>query len=92
MTTFNRVKEENMKKLEMYVPVVARVHGGSHPEFHSVRKIFDEINEKIMKTGPEKPKLDNEFKQLREITDNPKNIIVEQLGIVTHGIPPNYAY
>ena len=70
MTTFNRVKEENMKKLEIYVPVVARVHGGSHPEFHSVRKIFDEINEKIMKTGPEKPKLDNEFKQLREITDN----------------------
>ena len=35
----------------MYVPVVA-CSWRKPPGIHSVRKIFDEINEKIMKTGP----------------------------------------
>lgn len=70
MTTFNEVKERNLERLEQYVPVVARVHGGTHPEFHDVRKLFDELNAKIKKAGLEKPELDNELKKLREITDN----------------------
>ncbi len=70
MTTFNQSKERNLEKLELYVPIVERVHGGSHPEFYDVRKIFDKINAKIKESGSEKPELDNEFKQLREITDN----------------------
>lgn len=60
----------NLNKLKLYVPVVARVHGGSHPEFYDVRKLYDEINAKIKEVGLGKVKLDNEFKQLREITDN----------------------
>ncbi len=32
--------------------------------------MFDEINEKVRKAELEKPNLDNEFKQLRQITDN----------------------
>ena len=32
--------------------------------------MFNEISEKIKKAELEKPNLDNEFKQLREITDN----------------------
>jgi regulator of cell morphogenesis and NO signaling len=70
MTTFNEVKEKYLERLGQFVPVVARVHGGTHPEFHEVRKLFDEINAKIKEAGSEKPELDNEFKQLREITNN----------------------
>ena len=70
MKKFNEVKERNIERLEQYVPVVAKVHGGSHPEFHHVRKLFDEINEKMKNAGSEKPELDNEFEKLREITDN----------------------
>ena len=67
---FNRVKAEHLKTLAQYVPIVARVHGGNHPEFHEVRKIFDAINKKIKEAGTERPELNSEFKQLRKITDN----------------------
>lgn len=70
MTRFNEAKEGNFERLEQFVPVVERVHGENHPEFHDVRKLFDEISVKTKKAGSEKPELENEFKQLREITDN----------------------
>ena len=70
MTTFNKVRERNLPKLEQFVPIVERVHGGSHPEFHAVRNVFDAIREKINGAGGERPDLDDEFKELREITDN----------------------
>lgn len=68
MTTFGQVKERYVNKLELYVPVVARVHGGSHPEFHDVQKLYDQMSAKIEAAGPQRPKLDNEFEQLRQIT------------------------
>ena len=70
MKTFNQIKEKNIARLEQYVPVVVGVHGGSHPELHDVGKVFKEINAKIKSAGSEKAELDNEFKQLRQITDN----------------------
>lgn len=70
MKKFNETVEQNLGRLEQYVPIVAKVHGGNHPEFHDVRKLFDEINQKIRKAELEKPNLDNEFKQLRQVTDN----------------------
>lgn len=70
MKKFNEALEQNLGRLEQYVPVVARVHGGSHPEFHDVKKVFDEVSVKIKNAGLEKPNLDNEFKELRKITDN----------------------
>ncbi|HBY72223.1 MAG TPA: iron-sulfur cluster repair di-iron protein, ric [Lachnospiraceae bacterium] len=70
MKTFNKATERNLKKLKLFVPVVDRVHGANHPEFHDVRRLFDEINRKVKEAGAEKPDLDNEFKQLREITGN----------------------
>jgi iron-sulfur cluster repair protein YtfE (RIC family) len=70
MTKFNEVVEQYLGRLEQYVPVVARVHGGSHPEFHDVKRVFDEINVKIKNAGADKPDLDNEFRELRKITDN----------------------
>ncbi|NMA64858.1 MAG: iron-sulfur cluster repair di-iron protein, ric [Clostridiaceae bacterium] len=68
--TFNEAKKNNFKTLEQYVPIVARVHGGSHPEFHEVHKLFNTINEKTKEAGTEKPNLDQEFAKLREVTDN----------------------
>lgn len=67
---FNEAKEKYFQTLEQYVPIVARVHGGSHPEFHEVRKLFDIINMKIKEAGSEKTELKVEFAKLREITDN----------------------
>jgi len=71
-STFNEVKEKNLKTLRQYVPVVARVHGEHHPEFYDVKKIFDKIVEKTTKAGEDKPELNAEFTELREITDNYK--------------------
>ncbi|NLV17776.1 MAG: iron-sulfur cluster repair di-iron protein, ric [Syntrophomonadaceae bacterium] len=70
MKKFNKAVEQHLGRLEQYVPVVERVHGEHHPEFHDVRKLFDEINTKIKKTDIEKPNLDNELAKLREITAN----------------------
>lgn len=70
MITFNEAKERNLEKLELYVPVVARVHGESHPEFHDVRKVWDRIAAKIKEVEVEKLDLNNEFKLLRKITEN----------------------
>ncbi len=66
--TFNQEKEMHLKTLKQYVPVVARVHGGSHPEFHEVHKVFDIITKKIEDAGENRPELHEEFVMLREIT------------------------
>jgi iron-sulfur cluster repair protein YtfE (RIC family) len=68
--TFKEITKNNMKTLGQYVPIVARVHGDNHPEFHEVHKLFDIINSKIKEAGSEKPELNAEFTKLREITDN----------------------
>lgn len=70
MGKFNKAKEDNFERLEQFVPIVARVHGGSHPEFHDVKRLFDEINAKVKDAGSAKADLDKEFKELREVTDN----------------------
>ena len=70
MTAFDEVKARNLEKLEQFVPIVARVHGGSHPEFHRVHQLFIEINAKIKSAGSEKPDLKREFEELREVTGN----------------------
>ena len=40
---FTKAKEKYFKKLEQLIPIVDRVHGGNHPEFHEVRKVFNII-------------------------------------------------
>ncbi|MDD2361867.1 MAG: iron-sulfur cluster repair di-iron protein, ric [Oscillospiraceae bacterium] len=67
---FNKAGKKHLKTLEQYVPIVAKVHGGNHPEFHEVRSLFDTINKKIKATGAARPELTEEFAKLREITDN----------------------
>ncbi|HHY42339.1 MAG TPA: iron-sulfur cluster repair di-iron protein, ric [Thermoanaerobacterales bacterium] len=70
MSTFKEAKEKNLKKLEQFVPIVARVHGKAHPEFYDVHKLFDAICAKIKEAGSETPDLNQEFEQLRQITGN----------------------
>lgn len=77
MKKFNEIIEKNYDKLEQFVPIVARVHGKTHPEFYDVEKKFNEIKEKIKNGKREGLELDDEFKRLREITDNytvPKDV------------------
>lgn len=68
--TFHKIKKSHFEKLSQFVPVVSRVHGGSHPEFHEVHKLFDAIAKKTKESGAEKPDLHEEFAKLREITNN----------------------
>ncbi len=70
MSKFNELQKSYSEKLELYVPVVARVHGNDHPEFHDVHKVYNKINEKIKNAANERPMLEEEFKELRRITDS----------------------
>lgn len=68
--TFNEAKAKHFQTLKQYVPIVARVHGNNHPEFHEVHKVFDAINQIIKEAGSKRPELNEEFAKLREITNN----------------------
>lgn len=67
---FNQVKAQHLQTLKQYVPVVARVHGKNHPEFHEVHQLFDALGKKVKEAGAEVPDLNEEFARLREITNN----------------------
>ena len=69
-TTFNEAKEKNFERLEQFIPIVARVHGDNHSEFHEVKDLWDKIYEKSQASDTEKPALDEEFTQLRKVTNN----------------------
>ncbi len=61
-------KEEILQQLQLYVPIVARVHGPSHPEFYDVQNEFIEMTKKL-EQQPDGD-LDIHFNKLREVTDN----------------------
>ena len=67
--TFKEAWKAHQKNLKLYVPVVERVHGTHHPEFHEVRQQFDLLVEQIKAAGRGKPSLDAQFEALRRITD-----------------------
>lgn len=71
-TKFNQAKASYLKRLEQFVPIVDRVHGAHHPEFHDVRKIFNTIIEKTKASNDEIPNLSEEFAALQKITENYK--------------------
>lgn len=60
---------KHIEKMELYTPVVERVHGKLHPEFYKVRSLFNQINEKT-KNYSENLDLVSEFNELRELTNN----------------------
>ncbi len=69
------MKKSLFNKLELFIPVVIRVHGKNHPEMKEVGQLFDNIKQKAAKGGSNE--LGDEFKQLREITNHytvPNNV------------------
>lgn len=69
-TPFQQAKLAHLKTLSQYIPIVDRVHGFAHPEFHDVRSVFDIILAKANEAKDAKPQLDEEFTKLRDITNN----------------------
>ena len=67
-TTFYKEQEMTFKTLMQYVPIVAKVHGGSHPEFHEVHKLFEAIKEKAKERNIDEYYLSEEFAKMREVT------------------------
>lgn len=65
---FKDLSKNYMKKLSLYVPVVARVHGAHHPEFHEVKALFEKMSQKIKDAGRGRPELAEEFAALRAVT------------------------
>lgn len=76
------MKKETLEKLDLYVPVVDRVHGAHHPEFHTVKALYEELNEKY-ESGQS---LTEVFNNLREVTDNYQvpNDVCESYEAVYH--------
>ena len=68
--TFAQARKQHLKVLKQYVPIVDRVHGPSHPEFHEVRKVFDAVVQKLDQARSKHPQLEEEFSLLRTITQN----------------------
>lgn len=71
-TRFNKVYAEHIERLEQFTPIVERVHGENHPEFFEVHRIFNQLNGKIEGTESEKVHLDEDFEELRKITNDYK--------------------
>ena len=70
LSPFIQTSHHVLPLLIQYVPVVDRVHGAHHPEFHDVRAVFNALARKIKETPNQKPNLDAEFKQLSLLTSN----------------------
>lgn len=69
LTPFKALSAQMLPRLAQYVPVVDRVHGAHHPEFHDVRKVFESLQTKV-KGSATLPNLSDEFNQLQAITEN----------------------
>ncbi|MFA5586961.1 MAG: iron-sulfur cluster repair di-iron protein, ric [Saccharofermentanales bacterium] len=69
MAEFKEVLDKHLETLELYVPVVDRVHGVAHPEFHGVRKLFEDIVSMTRNPSPGQD-YSREFELLRNITNN----------------------
>jgi iron-sulfur cluster repair protein YtfE (RIC family) len=70
ISNFRKKSSELFPALVQYVPVVDRVHGEHHPEFHEVRRLFEVIHQKTNSSFNELPDLRLEFSQLKEITQD----------------------
>lgn len=67
---FHEIVENYAEDLDLYTTAITRAHGKSHPEAFEVRELYETIQAKVTESTTGKPKLDEEFKQLREITDH----------------------
>lgn len=67
MKNFIEENNEILQQLNLFVPVVNKVHGKNHPEFNDVKHNYDVINSKL---DAKNFNLTDEFINLRKITNN----------------------
>lgn len=65
--TFNTLLSAYIEDLRLYVPIVKRVHGPTHPEFYEVAKYFEILVNKLNSSPLD---LSDEFTNLRTVTNN----------------------
>lgn len=70
IATFYKVFDNYFEKLDLFTTAITRAHGDNHPEVFEVRELFETINAKINEASTNKPNLDEDFAQLRHITDH----------------------
>ncbi len=70
MVTYQELANKYFEKLDMFSMAITRAHGKSHPETFEVRELYEKITKKIEQNSNDSLNLDEEFKQLRKITDN----------------------
>ena len=68
MSNFKTTVEQHAKQLELYVPIVARVHGAAHPEFLEVKRVYDALVQDYKDL--QEDKLAVHFSELKEITND----------------------
>lgn len=66
-SAFQETAEKHLPLLDQYVPIVDRVHGPTHPEFHDVKKVYTDLSAKIKADASD---LSDDFSQLRTITSD----------------------
>lgn len=69
-TNFQQLFEKNIEQLNLYTTAITRAHGESHPEAFDVRELFETIHEKMQEADESNPELDEQFTQLRKLTNN----------------------
>ncbi len=68
MNKFDETLNSHRKNLELYVPVVARVHGPTHPVFYDVQKQYELLMSRLS-LGES---VQDQFDKIKMITDNYK--------------------
>lgn len=68
--SFAQLKKEYLNVLKQYIPIVDRVHGSNHPEFHEVRRIFENMNKQMEQADVKSTELQELFSQLRSSTQD----------------------
>ncbi|TRM10970.1 iron-sulfur cluster repair di-iron protein, ric [Lentibacillus cibarius] len=67
--SFHEVVDHHFEQLDLFTTAITRVHGKNHPEVFEVRELFETINSKVKEAGTSKPDLDEEFAEMRRITN-----------------------
>lgn len=70
MAKINEYIKGNHEKMDLFTTAITRAHGQNHPEAFDVRELYTQLETKVKEAGAEKPNLDAEFAQLREVTSN----------------------
>lgn len=69
MKKYIEENQEILKQLDLFVPIVNKVHGKNHPEFNEVKRNYEVIDNKLKNNDFN---LTVEFNNLKKITNNYK--------------------